>query len=148
METVRIYSLPTLPSSLRQRLYQAQQEAARVWAVCRDRHQAARQQRTRWPDCEDLHLATKGRFALHSQTVQMICHQFLANVEATRELRKTNGKIHYPHNDKRFFPLYWPAQAVSVERGQTAQADQVDRHPDTGHSEDSVPFGRVLSRSA
>ena len=32
--------------------------------------------------------ATKGQFALHSQTVQMVCHQFLANVDTARELRK------------------------------------------------------------
>ena len=61
--------------------------------------------------------STKGLFALHSQTVQMVCHHFLANVETARELRQTNRKIRYPYKDKRFFPLYWPAQAVSVERG-------------------------------
>ena len=42
---------------------------------------------------------------------------FLANVETTRELRTTNRSIRYPSKDKRFYPLYWPAQAVSVERG-------------------------------
>jgi putative transposase len=47
----------------------------------------------------------------------MICHQFLANVDATREQRKTNRKIRYPYKDKRFYPLFWPVQAVSVERG-------------------------------
>ena len=49
MEMVHIYPLPTLRPSLRLRLYQAQQEAARVWTVCRDLHLAARQQRTCWP---------------------------------------------------------------------------------------------------
>jgi putative transposase len=117
MEMVRIYPLPNLSPSLGRHLYQAQQGAARVWTVCRDRHLAARQQHTRWPDRDDLQHATTGRFALYSQTIQMICHQFLANVDATRELRKTNRKIRYPYKDKRFFPLYWPAQAVSVERG-------------------------------
>ena len=117
METVHIYPLPSLTASLRLRLYTAQQEAARVWTVCRDQHLAARQQHTPWPDRDDLQRATKGRFALHSQTIQMICHQFLANVDATRELRTVNHKIRYPYKDKRFFPLYWPAQAVSVERG-------------------------------
>jgi putative transposase len=117
METVRIYLLPNLPPSLPRRLYQAQHEAARVWMVCRDRHLAGRQQHTCWPDREDLQQATQGHFALHSQTVQMICHQFLANVGATRELRKTNRKIRYPYKDKHFFALYWPAQAVSMERG-------------------------------
>ena len=74
MEMVHIYPLPTLRPSLRRRVYQAQQEAARVWMRCRDLHLAARQQHTRWPDREDLQHATKGGFALHSQTVQMICH--------------------------------------------------------------------------
>ena len=61
--------------------------------------------------------STKGQFALHSQTVQMITHAFLANVETARELRTTNRKIRSPSKDKRFYPLFWPAQAVSVERG-------------------------------
>ena len=50
METVYIYPLATLRPSLQRRLYQAQQEAARVWSLCRDLHLAARQQHTRWPD--------------------------------------------------------------------------------------------------
>jgi putative transposase len=106
METAHIYSLTILSPSLQRRLYAAQQESARVWTVCRDRHLAARRQHTRWPDRDDLQQATKGQFALYSQTVQMICHQFLANVDATRELRQTNRKIRYPYKDKRFFPLY------------------------------------------
>ena len=117
METMHIYLLTSLRPSLRQRLYEAQQEAARVWTVCRDRHLAARQTHTRWPDRETLQQATKGQFALHSQTVQMITHAYLANIETARELRATNQKIRYPYKDKRFYPLLWPAQAVSVERG-------------------------------
>jgi putative transposase len=117
METVRIYPLTGLRPRLRKRLYEAQQEAARVWTMCRDLHLVARQQHTHWPERDDLQQATKGRFSLHSQTVQMICHAFLANVETARELRKTNRKIRYPYKDKRFYPLLWPAQAVSVERG-------------------------------
>ena len=44
-------------------------------------------------------------------------HTFLANIETTRELRQTNHTIRYPYKDKRSYPLLWPAQAVSVERG-------------------------------
>ena len=117
METVYIYPLTTLRPSLRRRLYEAQQEASRVWTLCRDRHLAARQRHTHWPTRDELQQATKGQFALHSQAVQMICHQFLANVDTAREVRQTNRKIRYPYKDKRFFPLYWPAQAVSRERG-------------------------------
>jgi putative transposase len=105
VETVSTYPLATLPKGYARRLYEAQQEAARVWTVCRHRHLAARQQRTRWPSRDELQQATKGQFARHSQTVQMVCHQFLANVEAARALPQTNPKIRYPHKAKRFFPL-------------------------------------------
>jgi putative transposase len=117
METVHIYPLTRLHRGYAARLREARLEAAQVWNVCRDLHLVARQQHTRWPDQNDLHRATKGRFALHSQTVQMIFRAFLANIEATKELRKTNRKIRYPWKDKRFYPLMWPAQAVSSERG-------------------------------
>ena len=112
METVYIYPLATLRKGSVRRLYQAQQEAARVWIVCRDRHLAARTAYTRWPTRDDLQQATKGQFALHSQTVQMVCHQFLANVDTARQLRQTNRQMRYPYKDKRFFPLYWPAEAL------------------------------------
>jgi putative transposase len=118
METVRIYRLDNLPPSLSRRLYDAQQEAARVWNFCKDMHQEARRQGTRWPNRDTLQKATKGQFALHSQTVQMICHAFLANVEMTRQIKKQNPKIRYPYKEKRFYPLLWPPkQAVCVEHG-------------------------------
>jgi putative transposase len=66
-----------------------------------------------------LQKVTKGRFALHSQSVQMVVHAFLANVETTRQLRKTSPhmKMRYPYKEKRFYPVMWPAQAVSREQG-------------------------------
>lgn len=123
METVRIYRLVNLPPSLRQRLKNAQMEAARVWNLCKEIHSEARQQGARWPNRDDLQRATKGKFALHSQTVQMICHAFLANVETARQVKKQNPKMRYPYKykykykDKRFYPLLWPKQAVCVEPG-------------------------------
>ncbi len=117
METVRIYRLTGLRPRCRARLRAAQMEAAGVWTLCRDLHLSARQQHTPWPSKAAFHQATKGRFALHSQTVQAIFRAFLGNVDTTRELRKTNPKIRYPYKDKRYYPLLWPAQAVSRERG-------------------------------
>jgi putative transposase len=116
METVRIYQLTGLRPRYRSRLRAAQLEAAQVWMLCRDLHLSARQQRTPWPGEHEFQRATKGRFALHSQTIQAIFRVFLGTVESTRELRTTNPKIRYPYKDKRFYPLLWPAQAVSRER--------------------------------
>src|SRR6266496_2250801 len=93
METVRIYRLDHLPRVLAARLRDAQMEAARVWTMCRDLHQAARHHQLPWPTRDDLQKATKGRFALHSQTVQMICHAFLANVQTTRLVKPQHPQM-------------------------------------------------------
>src|SRR5207249_238865 len=61
--------------------------------------------------------ATKGRFALHSQSVQMIVHAFLANVDTTRQLKPSHPKMRYPYKTKRFYPVMWPAQAVCKQQG-------------------------------
>ncbi|MGO8947304.1 MAG: hypothetical protein ACLQUY_06505, partial [Ktedonobacterales bacterium] len=71
-ETVRIIRLEPLRPRVRERLRQAQLEAAKVWMLCRDRHLHARQQGNCWPKRHELQQATNGgQFALHSQTVQM-----------------------------------------------------------------------------
>ena len=101
METVRIYRLGGLALSTRERLQAAQRKAASVWNLCRERHQDARLQHQPWPGRDELQQATKGsQFALHSQSIQMLCHQFLATVETTRQLKPTCPRMRYPYKPK------------------------------------------------
>ena len=77
--------------------------------MCRELHQEAR---LRHQDA--LQRATKGgQFALHSQSIQMVCHQFLANVETTRQLKPTHPRMRYPYKPKRYMTVRWPAQAIA-----------------------------------
>jgi putative transposase len=119
MKTVRVYQLNHLAPMLFRRLKEAQMEAAQVWNCCVEMHKQARLEHTPWPGRNELQQATKGRYALHSQSVQMIVHAFLANIASTRELRKTHPQMRmkYPWRTKRFYPVHWPAQAVSKEKG-------------------------------
>src|SRR3989338_9234240 len=119
VERVKILRLGRLPEMQFQQMRHAQQEAGRVWNHCRDLHLAARKTQTPWPGKIDLQVATKGHYALHSQTVQMICHSFLANVETTKKLRKEHPemKMKYTWRDKAFRPLVWPKQAVNYRDG-------------------------------
>ncbi len=80
-------------------------------------HKQARVAHAKWPGRHELQQATKGKFALHSQSVQMIVHAFLANVQATRQLKRSSPKMKYPWKTKRFYPAMWPAQAVCKEPG-------------------------------
>jgi putative transposase len=119
MNTVRIYRLTHLSPTLFERLKAAQMEAAQVWNRCCELHKQARSTRVTWPGQNELQQATKARYALHSQSVQMVVHAFLANVETTKKLRGTHPKMRmkYPWKTKRFYPVHWPAQAISRERG-------------------------------
>jgi len=113
MQTVRIYRLKDLDRRTRERLKAAQLEAARVWRYCLQRHQSARLARTLWPDRDDLQRETKGgQYALHSQSIQLVCQQFLANVETISHLRSSNQRHRYPYHSKKYRTVSWPAQAV------------------------------------
>jgi putative transposase len=119
MKVVRVYQLNHLAPKLFRRLKEAQMEAAQIWNSCMEMHKQARLEHTPWPGRNELQQATKGRFALHSQSVQMIVHAFLANIATSRQLRKTHPQMRmkYPWRAKRFYPVHWPAQAVSNEKG-------------------------------
>ncbi len=114
MDTIRSYPLNRLPQKMRNILREGQREAAKVWNLCKGLHHAARSSQTRWPNRDALQKATKGQFALHSQSVQMVVHAFLGAVDSTKERKPANPKIRYPYKEKRFYPLLWPARAMAV----------------------------------
>jgi putative transposase len=119
MQTIRIYQLDHLSLTMFRRLKVAQMEAARVWNRCCEHHQETRMSHAKWPGRNELQQATKRQFALHSQSVQMVVHAFLANIDPTHRLKKTHPQMEmkYPYKPKRFYPVHWPAQAVSRELG-------------------------------
>jgi len=119
MKTVRVYQLTHLTPRLFQRLKQAQMEAAHVWNACMQTHKQARLGHSKWPGEQDLRDLVRGRFALHSQSIQAVVRMFVPNIATTRELRKAHPEMRmkYPWREKRFYPVSWPAQAVSKEHG-------------------------------
>lgn len=117
MNTVKVYQLNSVSVTRFRRLKAAQMEAALVWNTCCDLHKEARTTHAKWPGRNELQKATKGKYALHSQSVQMVVHAFLANVETTRQRKPANPKMRYPYKVKQFYPVHWPEQAVSKEKG-------------------------------
>lgn len=76
----------------------------------------SRRHGTRWANRDVLQQATKGRFALHSQTVQMVVHAFLGAIDSTRKRKPTHSQLRDPYKKKSFYPFLWPAQAMSVHK--------------------------------
>ncbi len=119
MKTIRMYRLDNLSTRQFKRLKAAQMEAAQVWNLCMQAHKQARLDHTKWPGEQDLRDLVKARFALHSQSIQAIVRMFVTTIETTCHLRKEHPqmKMKYPWRTKRFYPVSWPAQAVSKEKG-------------------------------
>src|ERR1700735_1867747 len=66
-----------------------------VWNYCGEIQEAARRQEKRWPNAFDLIKLTTGSSAplgLHSDTVQAVCKQFVANRNAARRRPHWRGK--------------------------------------------------------
>ena len=92
-------------------------ESSKVWNLCKDLLQQAMRERLPWPTITILHEHTKGKFALHSQSVQQVCRAFIGAVESTRMLKKNSPGARYPHKDKPFYPTIWTSQAAKVKDG-------------------------------
>lgn len=115
MQTVRIEVLSGLPRAVSASIRSGQMEAAKVWTDCRDELKVSMTTNVKWPNRDSLQKLTKGKYGLHSQSAQMVCHAFLANVDTARQLRQSGRtEIRYPYKDKLFYPLYWPAQAMCL----------------------------------
>jgi putative transposase len=115
LQTVRFaYVSPS--AAMRAIVRDGQMESGKVWMACRDALHEAIRGRSKWPNRDSLQKLIKGKFGLHSQSAQMVCHAFLANVDTATQLRKSGrSEIRYPYKDKLFYPLLWPAQAMSID---------------------------------
>lgn len=120
MQTTKVYRLPFLLLEVLQRLQASSQESAKVWNTCKDLHKQCRVSRSAWLTLTDLQKHTKGKFELHSQSIQLVCRAFIGNIDSTKENRKHGLKdIKYPWRDKCFYPSYWHGQAVKHQKGKT-----------------------------
>ena len=115
MQKVKIIRLKNLSSHAKKSIFEGQRESARLWNFCVATHKKAREAREKWPTKDQLQKQTKGKsFQLHSQSIQMVVAQFLANVDTACQIKKENKKIRLPYREKYFYPLMWPKQAVKV----------------------------------
>jgi putative transposase len=114
MVRTHIFRLSRCSYKQRIQVRDAQVQAAAVYDLCVDIHAKARSEHAPWPKRTALQTLIRGKFALHSQTAQMVCHEFLANVETACALRKTDRRAQYPKKSAKYRPLSWPAQTIHL----------------------------------
>jgi len=86
------------------------EEAGRCWTAMLNAHIESRG--GKWLSSSDLKKMFKGQYALHSQSVQALSEKLEANIDAARELRKSDPEARYPHNPKKYQTVVWKEAAI------------------------------------
>jgi len=116
--TVQLVALRQLDPATYALCETLRQEAGRCWSDLVQAHVTAREQDV-WLSESDLNALTKGgRYALHSQSIQFLAQQLLANVATVRQNRAAgNAYARYPHRAKAYQTVVWKGQWVRVVDG-------------------------------
>ncbi len=117
--TVQIVALRSIDLATHALCDTLRQEAGRCWTALVQAHVAARNQGI-WLTEVDLNTLTRGGvYALHSQSIQFLAQQLLANVATTRQNRAAGDtRSQYPYHPKPYFTVTWKSQWIRVVNGQ------------------------------
>jgi len=117
--TTQIVALRTLTADTCALCETLRREAGRCWSDMLAAHVAARLQGT-WLTEADLNMLTKGGvYALHSQSIQFLVQQLLANIATARQNRAAGDtEANYPHHPKPYFTVTWKGQWIRVVNAQ------------------------------
>lgn len=132
----------------------ARAEAARLWSRMVKLHAWFRKRNLPWPSCSDFERHYKGRFALHSQTIQAIVQKFLAHVAGVRTHHQNgNSEARYPHRLRTFVNVVWKGQCLQIRgshltlpmgRGRSPLSLRLPAIPDGKIVQAELAFGRLL----
>jgi putative transposase len=104
------------------------EEAGHCWTDMLNAHIESRG--GKWLSSIDLSKVFKGQYALHSQTVQALAQKLEANIDAARELRKTDPEARYPHHPKKYQTVVWKQSAIHwTEDGQILLSNGKNNQP-------------------
>lgn len=119
---------------------QLREESARLWGDMVRLHKYIRKRRWPWPDAGQYEKHFKGKYDLHSQTVQALIKKFFANIETTTENRKNgNKKARYPFRDKKRFQVVMYKQSAIRIKG-----NRIILSNGKGHSPLKIKLPKVL----
>ncbi|MCB8815340.1 hypothetical protein [Desulfosporosinus shakirovi] len=97
------------------RLFACNRTSAQVWNDCLGLAKEHFQQTGLWIDQGMLHLATKGQYPIHSQSIQAIYEKYLDARENAHKARALGfTQIRYPYKDKKHFNTKWKKDGLRI----------------------------------
>ena len=130
------------------RLFACNRESALVWNECLELAKPYYIKHGKWISRSELQKQTKGRFHLHSQSIQAVCHKYLfARNSAHQSIQKGIPKVKYPYKRKRHYNTKWAKDGFKVsENGKIELSMGIHQgkreKPITVHAA-SLPAGQI-----
>ena len=98
------------------RLFQANRTSADVWNDCLLLAKAYHQKHGKWITQTELQKQTKGKYPLHSQSIQAVCHKYLWNRDSIKKAREKGlSTARYPYKRKHHFNTKWAKDGFKVD---------------------------------
>ncbi|WP_416828220.1 RNA-guided endonuclease InsQ/TnpB family protein [Ectobacillus polymachus] len=109
----------TASKSIIQKLFACNRISADIWNACLQEAKQHYMVTGKWINKTQLQQATKGKFPLHSQSVQAVCHKYVDNRDSTHKaIQKGIKTSRYPYRKKKYFNAKWVDQAFKIhEKG-------------------------------
>jgi len=97
------------------KLFSCNRISAEIWNSCLDASKAYHLSNGgKWINRSELQSAMKGKFPLHSQSIQAVCHKYLYARESARASRLKGEKNKYPYKHKKNFNTKWIDKAFKI----------------------------------
>ncbi|KJS15445.1 MAG: transposase [Peptococcaceae bacterium BRH_c4b] len=98
------------------RLFAYNRESAKAWNDCLAYAREYHKSNGKWIDKSDLQKLTKGRYHLHSQSIQSIQERYLdARTNAYRAKQVGHGHVRYPWRQKKNYPTRWKKDGFTIQ---------------------------------
>ncbi|BAU29810.1 putative transposase [Aneurinibacillus soli] len=90
------------------RLFACNRESANVWNECISLAKTyAMQNNGRWIGKTELQKLIKGKYPLHSQSIQAVAHKYLFSRDGARQAKQKGYINKYPYKTKKYFNTKW-----------------------------------------
>jgi putative transposase len=98
-----------------QQLLECNRLSATVWNDCLDDAKKYYLQHKKWIGKTELQALLKGKYRLHSQSIQAVAHKYLfARENAHKAIQKGIKTAKYPYRKKKYFPTKWVDKAFTI----------------------------------
>jgi putative transposase len=111
------------------RLFACNRESARAWNECLQAAKDHYKTHGKWISQSELQKQTKGKFHLHSQSIQAVCHKYLfARDAAYQAIKQGMRTARYPYKNKKHYNTKWAKDGFKIAEDGTLSLSMGNHH--------------------